>query len=70
MRTFSIKLLPGAGWLALAGMLTAQAPLPIAPVKPQGLPFVRSYKPVTVPPLRLTGIIYGIPNYKSLSSPF
>ncbi|MGB7760676.1 MAG: TolC family protein [Bryobacteraceae bacterium] len=40
---------------ALAGALAAQAPLPIAPTKPQGLPFVRSYKPVTVPPLRLTG---------------
>ncbi|MGD0666767.1 MAG: TolC family protein [Bryobacteraceae bacterium] len=45
-----------AVWLALAGTLAAQAPLPIAPVKPQGLPFFRSYKPVTVPPLRLTGI--------------
>ncbi len=44
-----------AAWLALAGTLAAQAPLPIAPVKPQGLPFFRSYKPVTVPPLRLTG---------------
>ncbi len=42
-------------WLALAGALAAQAPLPIAPERPQGLPFVRSYKPVTVPPLRLTG---------------
>ena len=41
--------------LALAGALAAQAPLPIAPTKPQGLPFVRSYKPVTVPALRLTG---------------
>jgi len=40
---------------ALAGTLAAQAPLPIAPAKPQGLPFVRSYKPVTVPPLRMTG---------------
>ncbi|MFZ0935869.1 MAG: hypothetical protein WA015_16225, partial [Bryobacteraceae bacterium] len=45
----------GAAWLAFAGALAAQAPLPIAPVKPEGLPFVRSYKPVTVPPLRLTG---------------
>ncbi|MGD0048438.1 MAG: TolC family protein [Bryobacteraceae bacterium] len=40
---------------ALAGALAAQAPLPIAPTRPQGLPFVRSYQPVTVPPLRLTG---------------
>jgi outer membrane protein TolC len=42
-------------WLALASALAAQAPLPIAPTKPQGLPFVRAFKPVTVPPLRLTG---------------
>jgi outer membrane protein TolC len=42
-------------WLALAGTLAAQSPLPIAPIKPPGPPFVRSYKPVTVPPLRLTG---------------
>ena len=42
-------------WLALAGALAGQAPLPIAPAKPQGLPFLRSYKPVTVPTLRLTG---------------
>ena len=48
-------LLPAAAWLALAGAVAAQAPLPIAPIKPQGMPFVRSYKPVTVPPLRLTG---------------
>lgn len=47
--------LPAAMWLALAGLLGAQAPLPIAPAKPEGLPFLRSYKPVTVPPLRLTG---------------
>jgi len=52
---------PGQGllrtgvWLAFASALAAQAPLPIAPVKPQGLPFLRSYRPVTAPPLRLTG---------------
>ncbi|MGO9230103.1 MAG: TolC family protein [Bryobacteraceae bacterium] len=40
---------------ALAATAAAQAPLPIAPTKPQGLPFVRSYKPVSTPPLRLTG---------------
>jgi outer membrane protein TolC len=40
---------------ALAGALGAQTPLAIAPSKPQGLPFVRSYKPVTSPPVRLTG---------------
>jgi outer membrane protein TolC len=40
---------------ALVGALRAQIPLPIAPTKPQGLPFVRSYKSVNVPPLRLTG---------------
>jgi len=39
----------------LAATAAAQAPLPIAPTKPQGLPFVRSYKPVSTPPLRLTG---------------
>jgi outer membrane protein TolC len=39
----------------LAATAAAQAPLPIAPTRPQGLPFVRSYKPVTTPPLRLTG---------------
>ncbi len=50
-----LRWLQGAAWLAFAGALAAQAPLPIAPVKPEGLPFVRSYKPVTVPPLRLTG---------------
>jgi len=47
--------LPVVVWLALAGALAGQAPLPIAPAKPQGLPFLRSYKPVTVPTLRLTG---------------
>ena len=52
---FPSLFLTAAAWLALAGALAAQAPLPIAPIKPQGLPFVRSYKPVTVPPLRLTG---------------
>ena len=41
--------------LALAATAAAQSPLPIAPVKPQGLPFIRSYKPVTTPPLRLAG---------------
>jgi len=40
---------------ALAGALGAQTPLAIAPSKPQGLPFVRSYKPVITPPVRLTG---------------
>jgi outer membrane protein TolC len=50
-RAFS-KLLIAA---ALAGALGAQTPLAVAPSKPQGLPFVRSYKPVTTPPVRLTG---------------
>jgi len=39
--------------LAFAIPLAAQAPLPIAPSRPQG--FLRSYKPVTAPPVRLTG---------------
>ena len=39
--------------LAFAVPLAAQAPLPIAPARPQG--FLRSYKPVTAPPVRLTG---------------
>jgi len=43
-----------AGSLA-ATCLCAQAPLPIAPVKPQGAPFFRSYQGVRVPPLRLSG---------------
>jgi outer membrane protein TolC len=55
MRTKSQAWLPGAAWVALAGAVSAQAPLPIAPTRPQGLPFVRSYKPVNVPALRLTG---------------
>ena len=44
-----------AALLALAGALAAQAPLAIAPTRPQGPPFFRSYKPVTTPPVRLTG---------------
>ena len=35
-----------------ASGLCAQTPLPIAPVKPQGMPFFRSYKGTSVPPLR------------------
>jgi outer membrane protein TolC len=35
-----------------ASLLSAQT---IAPVKPQGMPFFRSYKPATVPPLRTAG---------------
>ena len=54
-RTPCLRSLRVALWLTLASALAAQAPLPIAPTRPQGLPFVRSYKPVTVPPLRLTG---------------
>ena len=52
----------GAPWVfrllaavALAGALAAQSPLAIAPIRPQGLPLLRSYKPVTTPPVRLTG---------------
>jgi len=41
--------------VALCGAVAGQTPLPIAPTKPQGLPFIRSYKPVTTPPVRLTG---------------
>jgi outer membrane protein len=36
----------------MAGSLPAQVALPIAPLKPQGMPFIRSYKAVVVPPLR------------------
>jgi outer membrane protein TolC len=35
--------------------LRAQTPPSIAPVKPQGMPFFRSYKPASVPPLRTSG---------------
>jgi outer membrane protein TolC len=44
---------------ALAALAAANAPAqalpPIAPVKPQGLPIVRSYQPVQVPELRVSG---------------
>jgi len=36
----------------LAASLTAQVPVTMTPVKPQGLPFFRSYQAVTVPPVR------------------
>jgi outer membrane protein TolC len=39
-------------WFLAAPGLCGQTLLPIAPVKPEGLPFLRSYKGVTVPPLR------------------
>ncbi len=38
-----------------ASALCAQTPPSIAPTKPQGLPFFRSYKPAAVPPLRTSG---------------
>jgi len=44
-------------WSLAAPGLWAQTPLPIAPVKPQGIPFIRSYKGVTVPPLRTSGAV-------------
>src|SRR5581483_7657019 len=37
--------------------LWAQANLPISPIKPQGLPVIRSYKGVFVPPLRTSGAL-------------
>ena len=38
--------------LLAAAPLSSQVNLPISPVRPQGLPFLRSYKGVTVPELR------------------
>jgi outer membrane protein len=48
--------------LVLAATARAQVLPPIAPVKPNGLPFVRSYQSVTVPPLRTpnTTHLYGL----------
>jgi len=42
----------GSACTALAAGLMAQVPPGMAPVKPQGMPVVRSYKPVFVPPVR------------------
>jgi len=39
-----------------ASSLWAQTPLPIAPVKPQGMPFFRSFKGAAVPPLRTSDV--------------
>jgi outer membrane protein TolC len=39
-------------WSLAAPGVWAQISLPISPVRPTGLPFLRSYKGVTVPPLR------------------
>jgi outer membrane protein TolC len=53
---FAKRWLAGAvAWSLAAPGLWAQMPLPIAPVKPQGMPFLRSYKGVTVPALRTSG---------------
>ena len=49
-----------AGFLlgaVLISGLDGQQLLPIAPVKPAGMPFIRSYRADTVPPLRVVRFI-------------
>ena len=49
-------------WTVLAATVEAQVLPPIAPVKPNGLPFLRSYESVSVPLLRTpnTSHLYGL----------
>jgi outer membrane protein len=44
--------------LLLAATVQAQVLPPIAPVKPTGMPFLRSYERVTVPPLRSPNLVH------------
>jgi len=48
--------------LLVAATVQAQVLAPIAPIKPNGLPFLRSYEAVRVPPLRApnTSHLYGL----------